>query len=266
MAKTSIFSKEYEKRRRRKRRRIVLAVVLIMLIVGCGVLYSQGNIYLDKIKNIFVNKNEPKNKIKEQSPNNTVDNSKKNSQENKNEQKSEEKKFIEIKLASGSSAKALYDEDSTGKKFVLVEPLQDGSTFDISKSAKNILINDATTQEIKIYDTNGTEKNVTKPNYTTQSGQVFTKDNILKQYQGYAWSKNAKFIDDDHIVYLSQLPWFKTGDADTFMWLIDVNTGEHKTLWNVKGKQIQIGTLNDKGITVVIDGNNKTVTADGNLI
>lgn len=266
MGKSSIFSKEYEKKKRRKRRTIVISVLLIILAISCAIMYSTGNISFEKVKKMFSIKSDDKNNTKVTKPEIKKEEKKETPKDNSETNTKIEKQYIEIKLSSGTKGKAVYDGEGEGKKYVLVEPLQDGSTFDISKSAKNVLVNDATTQEIKLYDINGTEKNLTKLNYYTQSGQTFSKDSIIKQYPGYIWSKSAKFIDDDHIIYLSQLPWFKTADADVFAWIIDIKTGEHRTLWNVKGKKVNIGSLNDKGIAVDIDGNSKTVTVDGNIL
>lgn len=267
MRRTSIFSSEYEKKKRRKRRRIALAVILILLIASGGALYGSGKLNNVSLKNIFAFKKDDSAAkasatVKQQEVNNKQEAKKEAEQEKKAEA---ETKYIDVTLSSGAKAKAVYAEENGTKKFTLVEGLSDGSTFDINKSGSQVIINDATSQEIKMYNLNGEEKNITKSNYVTRSGQSFSKDTVVKQYPGYIWSLNAKFLDDTHVVYISQLPWFRNADLDTYVWIMDLNSGSYQTVWAAKGKSVKIETLNDKGITVDIDGNKKTVTADGNV-
>ena len=261
MRRTSIFSSEYEKKKRRKRRRIAIVVTLVLLIAAGGALYGSGKLNNVSLKNIFTFK-----KNDSDSKTSTIVKKEEAKKEEAKETKAEnETKYIDVTLSSGTKVKAVYAEENGTKKFTLVEGLSDGSTFDINKSGSQVIINDASSQEIKIYNLNGEEKNITKANYVTKSGQSFSKDTIMKQYPGYIWSLNAKFLDDTHVVYISQLPWFGKADLDTYVWIMDLNSGVYQTVWAAKGKAVKIETLNDKGITVDIDGSKKTVTSDGNV-
>lgn len=261
MRRTSIFSSEYEKKKRRKRRRIAIVVTLVLLIAAGGALYGSGKLNNVSLKNIFTFK-----KNDSDSKTSTIVKKEEAKKEEAKETKAEnETKYIDVTLSSGTKVKAVYAEENGTKKFTLVEGLSDGSTFDINKSGSQVIINDASSQEIKIYNLNGEEKNITKANYVTKSGQSFSKDTIMKQYPGYIWSLNAKFLDDTHVVYISQLPWFRKADLDTYVWIMDLNSGVYQTVWAAKGKAVKIETLNDKGITVDIDGSKKTVTSDGNV-
>lgn len=266
MKRTSIFSSEYEKKRRRKRRRITLTVILVLLIASGGALYGSGKLDNVSLKNIFAfKKNDNTASQVSETKKEETNKQEAETQKKAEEEKKDETKYFDIALSSGAKAKAGYTEENGTKKFTLVEGLSDGSTFDINKSGSQVLINDASSQELKIYNVNGEEKNITKTNYVTKSGQSFSKDTIIKQYPGYIWSLNAKFLDDTHVVYISQLPWFRKADLDTYVWIMDLNSGAYQTVWNAKGKAVKIETLTDKGITVDIDGNKKTVTADGNV-
>lgn len=261
MRRTSIFSSEYEKKKRRKRRRIAIVVTLVLLIAAGGALYGSGKLNNVSLKNIFTFK-----KNDSDSKTSTIVKKEEAKKEEAKETKAEnETKYIDVTLSSGTKVKAVYAEENGTKKFTLVEGLSDGSTFDINKSGSQVIINDASSQEIKIYNLNGEEKNITKANYVTKSGQSFSKDTIMKQYPGYIWGLNAKFLDDTHVVYISQLPWFRKADLDTYVWIMDLNSGVYQTVWAAKGKAVKIETLNDKGITVDIDGSKKTVTSDGNV-
>ena len=145
-------------------------------------------------------------------------------------------------------------------------PLQNGTTFSISPTQHSLLIVDGSTQELKLFDQNGNEKDLTFKSYKTRDGRVFTREQILSSQQGYKWCENAKFLDDNKIVYLSNLPWFGTGNLDTYLWMLDLQTGNYQTLFNVKGKEIILGNLTDKGLEITIDGNSKFLTANGELI
>lgn len=266
MKRTSIFSSEYEKKKRRKRRRIAIVVTLVLLIAAGGALYGSGKLNNVSLKNIFTFKKNDSDSKASTIVKNEEDKKAEAKKEAAKETKAEnETKYIDVTLSSGTKVKAVYAEENGTKKFTLVEGLSDGSTFDINKSGSQVIINDASSQEIKIYNLNGEEKNITKANYVTKSGQSFSKDTIMKQYPGYIWSLNAKFLDDTHVVYISQLPWFRKADLDTYVWIMDLNSGVYQTVWAAKGKAVKIETLNDKGITVDIDGSKKTVTSNGNV-
>ena len=266
MKRTSIFSSEYEKKKRRKRRRIAIVVILVLLIASGGALYGSGKLNNVSLKNIFTFKKNDSDSKASTIVKNEEDKKAEAKKEAAKETKAEnETKYIDVTLSSGTKVKAVYAEENGTKKFTLVEGLSDGSTFDLNKSGSQVIINDASSQEIKIYNLNGEEKNITKANYVTKSGQSFSKDTIMKQYPGYIWSLNAKFLDDTHVVYISQLPWFRKADLDTYVWIMDLNSGVYQTVWAAKGKAVKIETLNDKGITVDIDGSKKTVTSNGNV-
>ena len=266
MKRTSIFSSEYEKKKRRKRRRIAIVVILVLLIASGGALYGSRKLNNVSLKNIFTFKKNDSDSKASTIVKNEEDKKAEAKKEAAKETKAEnETKYIDVTLSSGTKVKAVYAEENGTKKFTLVEGLSGGSTFDINKSGSQVIINDASSQEIKIYNLNGEEKNITKANYVTKSGQSFSKDTIMKQYPGYIWSLNAKFLDDTHVVYISQLPWFRKADLDTYVWIMDLNSGVYQTVRAAKGKAVKIETLNDKGITVDIDGSKKTVTSDGNV-
>ncbi|GIM27549.1 hypothetical protein CPJCM30710_02150 [Clostridium polyendosporum] len=285
MGKPSIFSKEYEKRMKKRKKRIL--VILLIILCMSGVIttlnfkfFSLTNIR-QKVETTLNNKNKDNvlsdTAIQDNGTNQVQENknisqeSKEVSQENtagENENKDEdnEEKYIEVTLSSGNIARAIYDEESGKRKFKALIPIEEGTTFDISPNKDFLIINDGGTQQIKFVDTRGTQKNITYPSYTTKNKEVIVRETMLNDYPGYTWSKNAKFIDDTHVVYLSQLPYFGKNQLLTYMWSIDINTGVHTTLWNVKGSNIKIGNLTDNGLEVEIDGNKKILTPNATLI
>ncbi|WP_160672851.1 hypothetical protein [Clostridium sp. C8-1-8] len=271
MGKPSIFSKEYQKRMKR-RKRIVSTLIVLLIVAVAAVLVSTKMNFSTNIKNkvvaIFANKS---SKDKVQKDKETAsqlkndkekDNSKQSdalAKDDKKQDDSKDDKYIEVTLSSGAVSKAFYDEVSGTKKFKLLDPIDNGVSFDISPSQTSILINETNTQQIKVVDGSGQIKDVTKPNYTTKDGRAFARETILKQYQGYLWSVNAKFIDDSHVAYVSQLPWFGVPDLYSYIWVVDINTGEHKAVMTTKSKNLTITSLAADGLHVKADDGDKVI-------
>lgn len=281
MGKPSIFSKEYEKRMKKRKKRILVA--LLIVVSGAIAMVTSKSLSLTNIKQkveaTISNKKKDNalNDIRTQdSKTSKVQENKNSSQESKeaskenvageNENKDNEEKYIEVTLSSGNISRAIYDEESGNRRFKALTPVEEGTTFDISPDKKFLVINDSATQQIKFIDINGNQKDITYPSYTTKNKEVIGRDTMLNDYPGYIWSKNAKFIDNTHVVYLSQLPYFRKGNLLTYAWIIDVNTGVHTTLWDVKGSDVKFGNLTDKGLEIEIDGTKKVLTPSITLI
>ena len=54
-------------------------------------------------------------------------------------------------------------------------------------------------------------KDVTKKEYISTSKQTFSKDKMLAAYEEYIWHSIPSFIDENTIIYISQLPYFGSG-------------------------------------------------------
>lgn len=270
MGRPSIFSSNYDKLMKRRRRNIIGGIVCALLSAGIILVLAIdfGIIKVDFLNITEVNaKNKDEGAPKEEVKPDGDDNEDKSSDKNNDiKVEPQQKQSFVINLGSGIAVNAEYEEQNGEKKFTVVEGLTDGSTFDINKSQTSVVINDNTSQEIKLYDINGTEKDLTKKSYVTKAGKSFNKDTIMNQYPGYRWSSNARFIDDTHIAYLSQLPWFGTNQKNIYVWVIDTNTGNHTTVWNAFGKSVEFGNINENGIEVIIDGVTKTVNIQGNCV
>lgn len=283
MGKPSIFSKEYEKKMKKRKKRILVILLIVVSVSGAVTMVTSKSFSLTNIKqkieatisnkkkdaalNDVSTQDSKTNKVQENK--NPSQESKEASKENvaeENENKDNEEKYIEVTLSSGNVSRAIYDEESGNRKFKALTPVEEGTTFDISPDKKFLVINDNATQQIKFIDTNGNQKDITYLSYTTKNKEVIGKDTMLNDYPGYIWSKSAKFIDDTHVVYLSQLPYFGKGNLLTYAWIIDINTGVHTTLWDVKGSDIKFGNLIDKGLEVEIDGIKKVLTPSATLI
>ncbi|WP_238882346.1 hypothetical protein [Clostridium sp. YIM B02551] len=272
MGKPSIFSREYERKMKRRRNTIIFSIIIILL-VSVGVIFNTKAIkFLSYAKNsitsIFAkdkNKEADKNSTKEDTTKQESNSAEANQPADTKKEEAVQEKSMDIKLSNGEVLKAIYEGDGSNRVYKFVSGSSNAGNAEINPSSKLILVMDNLTQDIKTYNTDGKETVITKPEYVTSKGESFPKDKMLSTYSGYVWCKDARFIDDSHIAYLSQLPYFGTGELDTYVWIIDLGTGEHKAVWNLKGKNISLGNLKDGGIQVAIDNNTSLLMPDGNV-
>ncbi|GKU28663.1 hypothetical protein [Clostridium folliculivorans] len=286
MGKPSIFSKEYE-RKMKRRKRLVSILILVAIVIGAlaftATKINFNNDIKNKVSSIFKSKtnkdksttsndkviNEKETATKPKDDSNKDSNkqsdsnaSKDTSKNNNEEKKQDEDKYIEVTLGSGTVSKVFYDEVAGAKKYKYLDPIDGGVTFDISPSQSSILINEVNTQQLKVIGSDGQQKEITKASYVTKDGRTFSRESIMKQYPGYLWSVNGKFIDDNHVAYVSQLPWFGVPDLYSYIWIVDINSGEHKALMNTKAKSLTISNLAADGLHIKADDAEKVITVE----
>ncbi|MEQ8154517.1 MAG: hypothetical protein ABRQ25_06500 [Clostridiaceae bacterium] len=269
MGKPSIFSSEYERRmKRRKKIRIIVAIIIVI----AGLLAIFKGKAADLINGATSNHNKNSSDISGGNLNNNEDKSAESIEENKSsepgETKSDEKiqeKSMDIKLSNGDIFKAIYEGEGAERKFTFVSGSSNSGSAEANPSGKLVLVTDNTSQDLKLYNTEGSETVITKSEYVTSKGEVFPKQRMLSTYPDFMWCRSARFIDDSHIAYLSQLPYFGTGQLDIYIWIIDLNTGEHKSNLNLKGKEVIFGSSGDGKIQVTVDKQNFMMSADGSV-
>ena len=268
MGKPSIFSKDYEKKMRKRRKIMIISsifIVLILLIGGVSLKLTMSKIDMQEIRNsLQAWIDSDKDNINEDSDI-SINN---NEDENKNEiveaPKEPEVKTKDLKINDKITLKAEYEEIDGEEKFKTIQNLPENYQYDINNKRNMIIILDDK-QNIKLFNINGKENNITKDSYIAPNGEVFNKDIVLETYENYLWHKDIKFISDTKIAYISNVPYFGY-DLNKYIWLIDLNTNNHITLWNSKAKNITFGNLEEKGLKINIDGNEKFINSDGNLI
>jgi hypothetical protein len=265
----------------KRRKRLVSTLVLAVLVIGVLAFTATKINFMNDIKNkvasIFTNKT---NKDKPSVSNDKVSSDKEaatkpkddlnkdgnkqsdsdTSKSNNGDKKQDEDKYIEVTLGSGTVSKVFYDEVSGTKKYKYLDPIDGGVTFDISPSQNSILINEVNTQQMKVIGSDGQQKEITKASYVTKDGRSFSREAVMKQYPGYLWSVNGKFIDDTHVAYVSQLPWFGVPDLYSYIWVIDINSGEHRSFMNIKAKNLTISNLAADGLHIKSDNEEKIIT------
>lgn len=272
MKRTSIFSREYE-RRLRIRRFLILFITIFfsVLLVYYIINFSKFNNYLKNVYYSMIIGDEGltdenglnKNQLDEnQKDTNTSDNYNENISEI-----IEEKSFIEhlkyeIDLSNDEKVNILYTKDNDRVEFLEDQKeLEKIYTFDISPSKNKILIENIETQDTYIIDENlSSFKLDPEFFYSNSARSKFYKKDVMENYPDYAWYKNAKFLTDNSIVYVSNLPWF--GKNEQYIWRTDIENLDDilHFMTSVSGQNITFGELTEEGIKVNINNEIKTLT------
>ncbi|KGN02024.1 hypothetical protein Z969_07370 [Clostridium novyi A str. 4570] len=254
MPKPSIFSNNYDKQMKRRKITIIMVVVAIIIVLGfiiSGILRKVDS------KNKSSNKQvETKVETKEVKKANNKSSVASHEEENKNNSKN-----YNAKLSNGMEIKLIYNVVNNEKEYIKVEP--DNIKYTISPSKKNICLVENETQNMILFDINGSGKDITKKEYVSSNGQSFAKDNILKSNPNYIWCENPIFLNDDNIIYISQLPWFNKADTK-YVWKYTISSNNHinnfDSVGEISGKDIQYGNLTQDGLKITVDGVEKNLT------
>jgi len=271
LAKPSIFSNQYDKQvRRRKRRKKV-----IIFLACCLGVYVVIKIYLGvnfngvSFKNIATKlkqeqkKKEADNKKASKSVNKTAkSNSSVKTKANSKDKNTSKDQIVNVKLADGKQVIVTYDASGSTKKVKSVNLNGVDGEYNLSPSLQNLIIYEKAGQNMYYVDSNGNASDITYKAYTSTNGTTFSKDNIIQSNQGYVWCASPKFIDDNTVVYISQLPWFDNR-TDKYVWRMTINDKSCANT-NLHGNDIKINSVTaDKGIEIVTDGTTQYMKADG---
>lgn len=268
MAKPSIFSKDYEKRMKRRRLRIIIAVGLIIVVAGLFVYkFKIQNMDFSNVRNklqAWVDSDNP-----DLQPQKTQESEKvqvKDTEIKDTESKPEppKKAYIEAKISDKVVAKCEYKVVDKKKEFVSMKKI-DGASYDISPNKQMLLILDKD-QNMKLVDIDGNVTDITKGEYVSTKGAKFSKDTIIKNDKNYVWHNQAKFLDDENIVYVSNLPYFGTASTKQYVWMYNIKNKTH-TLGRLAGKEITIGkVVPKKGIEIKVDKNEYILNNKGSIV
>ena len=265
MRKPSIFSRDYE-RKVRKRKRIIftisILVFLLISIIGLKLTreafdftYVRGKIQR------WIDEDNVNGDIAEET---TEGEEVENTPVVPEEPVAPSVKIIDLKVNDEKILKIEYEEVDGKIKFKEAKEVPEGIEYDISPSKELVVVTD-NNENIKVINTKGEETNITKESYIAPNGEVFKKDVVKTTYKDYLWHKNTKFINDNKIVYKTNMPYFGYG-LDEYLWIVDINSKTEITLWQSKGKSITIGEIKEKGLEVTIDGNIKYINNDNKLV
>lgn len=274
MKKNSIFSREYEKKIRRKRFAI-LSIVLIFftVLVYYIVNFSKFNNYVKNVYYSLVTKEKHKfvdNKFNEEiedNKNSVEENKQDNAVENKvNENTGSNNTYYEVLLEGDIKLKIPYTLDKNVVQYVNVD-LNDNNQFannfrfDVSPKKDKILIEDIINQNIYILDSTFNLKKIDPEFfYSNSAASRFYKKDVLTKYENYFWYSSPRFIDDNTLIYISNLPWF--GKNQQYIWKTDLSDIENisHSMTSVSGENITFEELTEEGIKVNINNEIKLLT------
>lgn len=269
MAKPSIFSKNYE-RKMKKRKKIIVVVVIAAICIGSLTVFKID--VKTNLKKMFSSSsndkkqssNETKTKDdKNQKPaaNTPNNNTQKEASANTKEQ---EEKGYDLTLASGMQLKIIYDEKDNNKKFKYIIPADNSLNYNISPSGKGIVILDDKTQAMTYVDIDGNKQDISYSQYTSSGGTAFTRENVVKERPTYVWSQSPKFLDEENIAYISQVPWFNNR-ATKYIWKVNVKSKQFGQVYGIEGDDLKLNNLTDKGLEVISGDKTKYIKADGQI-
>ena len=261
MRKPSIFSRDYERLMKKRRRRIAIISILGVFFIGfLFVKRGMSSINIDTLRNKGQSLVDEEKVISEEDVTDI-------SEENKQEEeipKEPESKTMDLMVKEGVLLKAEYEDINGEVKFKEVKDVPSNVYYTLNPD-RSLLLTIDENQDMKIFNVNTNEANITKDKYVAPNGEIFNKESVLETYNGYLWNIEAKFISNTKVAYISNIPYFGY-NLDKYIWLVDLNDISHKTLWSSKGKEIKLGNIKEKGLEVTIDGNVKYINASGELI
>lgn len=269
MGKPSIFSREYEKKMRKRRRNtIIISLAILAVISGLIIKIICNPIdYANIRKNIQAWIDSDTTNVAE---NTKVEDKNITKEEIKEPIKDESPKPVEesinVALINGNTAKGIYTNDNNGGKiFKDLQTTEKNVTFNISPSGKQMIVTD-NNSAITLYNVDGTSKVVSKEQYVSTSGSVFTRESAMKNNPQYLWNVNAKFINEDKMIFVTNRPYFGAGNLKQYLWLSDILSGTDQILWDLAGTSIEIGEKEEKGIKITVDGRIYYIDINGNYV
>lgn len=267
MAKPSIFSNSYRKQMRR--RKITSIILLAVAIFGIAFLtvdiIGKGSLF-SNLKNslALITSSKEEEKIKEETPSENETPSEKEAPQEKKEDANKDIKK-EINLNSNEKVSVVLSPDDNKIKDIEI----DTNLYlkDINPSKVGAIVFNKNSQTLYYIDKDLNVRDITYKQYITTKGVKKTKENVLPSTPNFVWVGQPKFVSDNLIAYVSQVPWFET---KLYLWGYNLADNTYKTLlFNgkpISGDVIEFQSINEKGLAVSTGGNNYIITPDNTVI
>ncbi len=255
MAKPSIFSKKYDKSRRRRRFFKQLALVILLLV---ALFFIFRNPIMDKVNKVKQDiseeelvTNTPSQEIEPETPETPV------------ETPVEEEKIL-LTYGIDEEKELSFEMEKSDETLIFKTPEAiEGYEVDLSPSKTQLVILDQATQELFLASNSGEITNITYRVYKSSKGYTETKESILKRKPDFIWAEQPRFLDEDTVVYMSQLPWF---DERKFLYIVELNPLTHRNFQSVFGQDLALKELDDKGLAYEKAGNMYYLTSDFKIV
>lgn len=271
MGKPSIFSKDYEKKMKRRRLKII-GIICAILIIFLGIFYQV------KLKNMDFNQIVYNLQAWVNSGNTTGGNETKSEPETNNQEVEKEKpaekvneskeEKVSFNLLNNEKADFQVNDDNGNKNFKSI--IGDDYQYDISPNGKEAVIVDKN-QNMFLLNVDGSVKNITKEQYVSKRGEKYPKDVMIQKEKDagkdYIWGMNSKFIDDNTIVYKSNLPYFGTAAQNQYLWILNLNTNTSFAVFKSASPNVEILGINKEknGINVKVGNEEYILNNEGML-
>lgn len=256
---TSIFSSKYHKKQKRKRFFRKLAL-LILFLAALALLFRKPILEMvEKVKQDIAQEEVQKEQILDQIPE-TVTNEE--VEEPVEEEPEIVKEYVTARLPLEKEVSLEVAEEEGEKIFAPVAELS-GMEGDISPSGKLAVILDQESQDLFLVDTQGEVTDITYKVYKNSRGYTESKESILGRREGFVWAEQPKFLDEDTVVYMSELPWF---DARRFLYIVELEPLSHRNYQSVFGTDVVLGERTEEGLTYTKEGRTYTLTPDYRII
>ncbi|MBU3097774.1 MULTISPECIES: hypothetical protein [Clostridium] len=269
MKKPSIFSKDYD-RKIKKRKKVILSLIIIPII---GLIIFLNIDFKGLINKGTTTTSSKDDKVQKKSE--EVSQKQTNAQKDKITQAaiaaktakaakaSADKSSFIATMPDGQKVTIEYNGASANKIIKGISNAKDVS-YDISPSKKLIVIQSTKNQDIIYVDINKASKDITRKIYTSSNNQNYSKEDQLKNNPDYIWSITPKFIDEDNIAYVSELPWMNEKKVQ-YIWKLNLKDNVHMQVQPASGMKITFGDSTAKGLEANIDGDVVYVTASGEV-
>jgi len=256
---TSIFSNKYHKREKRKRFFKKLAIFLI-IIAALALLFRKPILEMvEKVKQDIAQEKVQKEEILDQIPE-TVTNEE--IEETVEEEPVIEKQYVIAALPMEKEVSLEVIEENGETIFAPVTELE-GMEGDVSPSKTQAVILDQETQDLFLIGLDGTVTEITYKIYKNTKGYTNSKENIMNQIENFVWAEQPKFLDEDTVVYMSQLPWF---DERRFLYVVDLLPLSHRNYQSVFGTDVVLGERTELGLSFTKEGVTYYLTPDYKII
>jgi hypothetical protein len=269
VAKPSIFSNDYRRKVRIKRRRRIiicfLMIILIVVVIYKGNITSNVKYLVNNIKAFSSDKTQEKDKV-------AKDEDSKLKQETNNEKSDvESEKTQEVSKVKEENIQVKLPDDNTVTMVVkqkdnvkYIKDIISEANFQrtVNDSGKSSVVID-NKQNMYLIDVNQNIENITNKDYISSDGTVYNKDAQLKIRPDFLWDSSPAYINENLVVYISELPWFNR--QYQYLWIYDIQNKKHTFINNYKGKEIKFKGLTDKGFEIDIDDTVIYMNQDGQI-
>lgn len=258
--KPSMFSRNYaEEMKKRKRRKYIILVLACAFLAGTTLIFSTS--LKDKIVNVIKFQNKDN---KEETQIDTNESIKEETKKEENTEQKAKEEVIQTKDVDIEGKKVKLTLDKSGQG---IKNLETDNTlvWDISPNEKKAVVLNNESQSVYLVDATGNVLDITQKEYISTENQSYPKEQVLANNPGYIWVSTPKFISDKNIVYISYLPWI-TSEKNQYLWTYDIQSAERVPHYEIYGKNIIMGKIEEKGLAVKVDNNEVFINSQGNIV